>query len=174
MNCHAPPLWNHSQIGYSVFSLLLCVARFGHEHSVHGYDSESVYVSDNGVLTMTLLLALDQSRTCRHVINWEEGDGGGGHTHQGKRREESGIGGEWGQGKLIYYPITLTLVTWRCSSIRLAWPGNALHWSTPKSSISPTVFLFTPRSLSFPAHSFPPTWLLIWNITRCETWTTQL
>lgn len=35
--------------------------------------------------------------------------------------------GSWGVGEeepsLIYYPITLTLVTWRCGSIKSTWPG---------------------------------------------------
>lgn len=45
------------------------------------------------VLTMTLLLALEQLRTCRHVINWVEG-GGGIRAAGCEKREESGNGGE--------------------------------------------------------------------------------
>lgn len=173
MNCHAP-LWNHSQIGYRVFSLLLCVARFGHEHSVHGYDSESVYVSDNGVLTMTLLLALDQSRTCRHVINWEEGDGVVGiHTRE---REGRRVVLEGSEDKASWFIIPSPWPWWLGDAAQLDWLGLAMPCTDPLlNHLSvPTVFRFTPQSLSFPVHSFPPTWLLIWNITRCETWTTQL
>lgn len=48
--------------------------------------------SDNCVLTMTLLSALDQSRTCRHVINseWEWGGGLWGSGESRERRERRG------------------------------------------------------------------------------------
>lgn len=80
--------------------------------------------SDNCVLTMTLLLALDQSRTCRHVINWQEGRGGGYQGHRIAKGRRAGMEESAYRARLIYYVITLTLVTWRCSSIKPTWPGT--------------------------------------------------
>lgn len=77
--------------------------------------------SDNCVLTMTLLLVLDQSQTCRHVINWEEGGVSGPQNE--KKGGEQNMEESAYEARLIYYVITLTLVTWRCSSIKPTWPG---------------------------------------------------
>lgn len=55
----------------------------------------------------------------RHIINRVQEE----PVQEGEREREIENERQWTRGKLIYYPITLTLVTGRRGSIKLPWPG---------------------------------------------------
>ena len=78
------------------------------------------------------------------------GGGGGGDTQDGKRGGSAGMEASAHEARLIYYPITLTSVTWRCSSIKSSWPG--MPYTDPLLNDPSVCLCFSP--LCFSCHLF--------------------